>query len=51
MRARVKAPGVNILIGSGAERRVLTLKPGHLLDVREGRSWLRVQVDLSLIHI
>ena len=48
MRARVKAPGVNVLIGSGAERRVLLLKPGHLLDVREGRSWLRVQVDGSV---
>ena len=45
MRARVKAPGVNVLMGSGPASRALTLMPGHLLDVREGGSWLRVQVN------
>ena len=48
MRAVVRAPGVNVLIGSGGEGRILTLKPGHLLHVREGRPWLRVQVDGSV---
>ncbi|MCH2185453.1 M15 family metallopeptidase [Myxococcota bacterium] len=44
-RAIVKAPGVNLLSAAGSEGRVLTLEPGRLVDVREGRPWPRVEVD------
>ena len=44
-RGVVKAPGVNLLLPSDPSRRVLTLDPGTSVEVRDGRSWLRVEVD------
>ena len=44
-RAIVKAPGVNVLMASATDRRLLTLEAGRFVDVRNGRSWLRVEVN------
>ena len=44
-RGVVKAPGVNLLLPSDPSRRVLTLDAGTSVEVQDGRSWLRVEVD------